>query len=61
LTFHRAAKEEAIKLKNKRKSSIIGSIMSLGRTKEEEDDTDEQDLQEVNSSFELTKTVNFYD
>lgn len=47
MTFHRAAKEEAIKLKNKRKSSIIGSIMSLGRTKEEEDDADEQDLQEV--------------
>ena len=43
----RAAKEEAIKMKQRRKSSIIGSIMSLGRTKEEEDDTDEQDLQEV--------------
>jgi len=49
----RALKEEAIKKKKKRQSSIIGSIMSLGKSKqddeEDEEDLAEADLEEFNT------------
>ena len=44
----RAQKEEAMKKKKKRQSSIIGSLMSLGKSKQDDnDEDDEEDLAEA--------------
>lgn len=43
----RTQKEQAIIKKKKRQSSIIGSLMSLGKSKKDEDEEDDEDLAEA--------------